>query len=57
MTLPLLIAGIILLVGGDWFDGQQAVGWVLTAFGTIGLFLQFVVFGVIFSAASKRSRF
>ena len=57
MTLPLLIAGIILLVGGDWVDGQQAVGWVLTAFGTIGLFLQFVVFGVIFSAASKRSRF
>jgi hypothetical protein len=49
MTFPLLVAGLILLVGG-WIT---PVGWLLTIIGGVGLFLQLVIFSALAWAGTK----
>lgn len=41
MTLPLLIAGLILdLAGSHWFSGAGTVGTILIVVGAVGLVIQ-----------------
>ncbi|MHB1950202.1 MAG: hypothetical protein ACYCQK_01855 [Acidiferrobacteraceae bacterium] len=55
MTLPLLIAGLILdLAGSHWFSGAGTVGLILIIVGALGLALQLLVFFGILGAALKR---
>lgn len=49
MTLPVLIAGLILLLAGPhWFAGAATVGLILTIIGGVGIVLTFGVFGAGF---------
>jgi hypothetical protein len=56
VTLPILIAGLVLWLAGPWFSGQQTVGIILTIAGGVLLILQLAIFGGIFKAASKDIR-
>ena len=55
MTLPLLIAGLVLdLAGSHWFSGAGTVGLILIIVGAVGLLVQLAIFGGIFAAVLRR---
>lgn len=57
MTLPLLIAGLILLLAGSgWFAGAATVGLILTIVGGVGLAIQLVLFLIVAGSAAKSAR-
>ena len=55
MTLPLLIAGLILeLAGKSWFSGAGTVGLILILVGGIGLLIQLLLFAGIATTVFRR---
>jgi hypothetical protein len=57
MTLPLLIAGLVLkLAGSHWFSGAGTVGLILIIVGAVGLALQILVFGGIATAIFRSTK-
>ena len=58
MTIPLLIAGIVLAANGQWFNGAHTVGVVMIVVGALGLLVQgaFMVFAAR-EVRDTRSRF
>lgn len=48
MTLPLLIAGLILdLAGSHWFSGAGTVGTILIVVGAVGIVIQLLILGLV----------
>lgn len=58
MTLPILIAGLILRLTSGWFSGQHTVGDICLWVGGVGLVIQLLIFLLVGGALfSNRKRF
>lgn len=54
MTLPLLIAGLILdFAGSHWFSGAGTVGLILTIVGVVGILVQLIILAALAWGATK----
>lgn len=54
MTLPILIAGLILRLTNGWFHGQHTVGDICLWVGGVGLTIQVAFFAFAAWAATRR---
>lgn len=56
MTLPILIAGLILRLTSGWFNGQHEVGDICLWVGGIGLAIQLVIGLLVGSIFASQAR-
>lgn len=56
LTLPILIAGLILRLTNGWFNGQHTVGDICLWIGGVGIAIQLVIMLLVFLGVIAAAR-